>query len=170
MKADLSKITNKYDLHRIFEYINDYKFKFKLFKLSASFQKKLDLELYNYQEEYLKQFGINLVNYFSYYNDYNFDTFSNNLYYEKEKKREKIEEEYLKSKYDLSIIQNFVDGYFKNYEENINKILDIDSPFFCTISKTKKLDEIFLIPVLIEKEADKKKYLTVFKELNVLYL
>ena len=166
MKADLSKIKNKYDLHRIFEYINDYKFKFKLFKLSASFQKKLDLALYKYQEEYLKQFGINLVNYFSYYNDYNFDTFSNNLYYEKEKKKEKIEEEYLKSKYDLNIIKNFVDGYFKDYKENINKILDINSPFFNTISKAKKFDEIFIIPVLIEKEADKKKYLTVFKELN----
>ena len=59
-KKLLSKINSTYILKRIFTYIEDNNFKFKLFSYSNLFQKKMNIKLFNYQELYFKKYDLNL--------------------------------------------------------------------------------------------------------------
>ena len=62
----LNKILSNYILEGIFDYIYDRHFKLKLFEYSNLFQKKLDINIFNYQEKYLDKNGFDIINYFSY--------------------------------------------------------------------------------------------------------
>ena len=162
----METIGSKYIIMTIFSYIDNYKFKYIFFKNSKKFQSKLNLQLYQYQDEYLKKCGIHLSYYFSLYYNCNFQNYILNFDYNKDKTRKKIEEDYLNKKFDINIIENYVNGYFEDYPEYNNKIIDVDSPFFNIISKTNNFDKNFMIFISIKKEEDKKKYITIFDDLN----
>ena len=51
----LEKIKSKYLIEEIFKYIEDNNFIYKFFSHSKLFQSRLSLELYDYQERYIKQ-------------------------------------------------------------------------------------------------------------------
>ena len=157
----METIGSKYIILTIFSYIDDYKFKYIFFKNSKMFQSKLNLELYQYQDEYLKKNGIHLSYYFSLYCNC-ISNFDNN----KKKTKKKIEEDYMNLKFDINIIESYVNGYFKDYPEYNNKIIDVNSPFFNAISKTNNFDKNFMIFISVKNEEDKKKYITIFEDLN----
>ena len=58
-KNENESILNKLSLtmfNQIFSYIKGYNFKYKLFKYSKAFQKKLNLTFFNYQKRYFSKF------------------------------------------------------------------------------------------------------------------
>ena len=57
------KIKSKYIQNKIFEYIKNENFKFKLFLYSKKFQKKLELEPIDFKERYVIQSKITYENY-----------------------------------------------------------------------------------------------------------
>ena len=73
----LEKISSKYILESIFNYIRDEKYKLKLFINSKLFQKKLNLNLIDYQENYINRFNLNP-------NEYVYDNYNNYDHYNKE--------------------------------------------------------------------------------------
>ncbi len=162
----METIGSKYIILTIFSYIDDYKFKYIFFKNSKMFQSKLNLELYQYQDEYLKKNGIHLSYYFSLYYNCNFQDFISNYDNNRDITKKKIEEDYMNQKFDINIIESYVNGYFKDYPEYNNKIIDVNSPFFNAISKTNNFDKNFMIFISVKNEEDKKKYITIFEDLN----
>ena len=57
------RIKSIYILHSILNYISDENIKYKLFKYSKSYQKKLNIDLINYKEKYLEKIGFNIDDY-----------------------------------------------------------------------------------------------------------
>ena len=62
----LDRISSKYILKGIFYYIHDKFFKLKLIKHSNLFKKKLDINIFDYQEEYLYKNRFDIIKYFSF--------------------------------------------------------------------------------------------------------
>ena len=168
-KSILGKISSKYNLENIFDYIgND--FKMKLFVHSKFFQKKLDIELFDYQELYLKKLNIKLSDYFSIYSGvYGYpDNFDKNCL------KNKLKAD-LKNKIDTDIfIEKFDTKYFEKLNigfKNLGKFnfIDINSPFFYPISLTECFGELFIIPIetlSLEKHGLQNDYKIALKNLD----
>ena len=62
-KRKLERIKCLFLVKEILNYIQDKNYKFKLFKYSKSFQKKFDIDLIDYQEQYINKLGINFGDY-----------------------------------------------------------------------------------------------------------
>ena len=168
----LAKIKSNYILKNIFNYILSKNFILKFFVYSNYFKKKLDLQLINYQESYLNQFNMVLFDYL-FFNEkefYSKDFNKNSL-------KEKLDNDISKNKLHMNKIECIIIDYFKISQEivkieleSFNEIpIDIYSPFFNCISKTKFFETRFTINIfvnLIEKFNLKKDYIEAFNELN----
>ena len=168
----LAKIKSNYILKNIFNYILSKNFILKFFVYSNYFKKRLDLQLINYQEGYLNQFNMVLFDYL-FFNEkefYSKDFNKNSL-------KEKLDNDISKNKLNMNKIECIIIDYFKISQEivkieleSFNEIpIDIYSPFFNCISKTKFFETRFTINIfvnLIEKFNLKKDYIEAFNELN----
>ena len=150
----------------IFNYVKDDNFKLKLFTYSKFFQKKLNIQLIDYQEKYINRFGINLNDYLAFKSNYK----ENEL-------KKKLEDKLIKKNIDINYndIQNLSIKHFekqfqeykdKNYKNKI--MIDIYSPFFGSLSKNE-IFENFTIKINIkdiEQFNLKNDYITIFDKLN----
>ena len=175
-KRFLEKISSKYILQTIFNYVKNPNFKMKLFMYSKSFQKRLELNLEDYKENYIKQSGINFDNYLllGEYVNWNFNT---NIL------KEQFKEILIRYKLDFNDIKSCIINHFENlinikkgnnekefniYEYDAKKI-DIYSPFFDLISKNNIFEQLFSISIpmnLIKSFNLKNDYILNFDKLN----
>ena len=63
-KEIYENIKSKYIRKKIFEYIKDENFLFKLFIHSKKYQEQLDLDLFDYINQYYKKIGLRATNFF----------------------------------------------------------------------------------------------------------
>ena len=134
----IKKIKSKFILNHLFNYIKGNNFKLKLFIYSKSIQNKLDLNII-YIELYLKKIGFNLDNYL-YIKSTNKDILNNS--YQKflsENKFNKVKFENIL----YEILKKKENEYINddNKNEYNDKIIDINSPLFELISKTKNFEQ-----------------------------
>ena len=168
----LERISSKFIIQTIFNYIEDTKFKLKLINYSKSFQKKLDINLINYMEEHIKYVGIDLKKIFLN------KLFRYSNYIDKQIKY--LNQNILNKNIDINIdtIIKIVVNYLKNYYQNLEKnndlkffsqssqiYINIYCPFFVKISKSE-LFQYLTIPILNLKEDN----LSIFNKLNKLNL
>ena len=162
----MNKIKSSYIIKHIFNYIKDNNFQLKLFIYSKFYQNKLDLRLI-YKEKYIDKIGINKY-----------------LHNEKETNKN----DYLIMKYDNFLLKNKINKEkFENIiydilnnkkineENNIKKdseiLIDIESPLFEIISKTKIFENnytIYISQKIIDKYKLKDYYKNYFDNLNKL--
>ena len=170
----LNKILSKYILEGIFDYICDRNFKLKLFEYSNLFQKKLDINIFNYQEKYLDKNGFDIIKYFSFiYNSS--ENFSKDLL------KDELEKDLLKTNFEKKNLNNYIKRNFKRFKinEKYRKFsplkfnadliqVDIFSPFFDILSEIGflELGSIIIQINLIEKYDLKKDYILAFEKLN----
>ena len=175
----LNKISTKYIIENIFNYINIPHFKLKLFSYSKFFQKKFNLNLEDYINVYFdirrkyKEYLCCFNEIGDYYGKYDPFLYSN---YEKDILIKSLESD-LKLIYKMDI-QSFtpeIINYCKNsYSRNKTIILlDIFSPFFDCLSQLQNFDEIFTIPIEINRPIKIKDdcniindYISAFDKLN----
>ena len=158
----INKIKSSYIIKNIFNYIPDPNLQLKLFIYSKYFQKLLNLSLI-YKEKYINKIGFNMTQYLhveskNYKEDYLIKRFDNFLL---EKKLNKEEFENIIS----DILVN------KEIKENTNKLIDIESPLFEIISKTKSFENnytIYISQKIIDKFKLKDNYKIYFDKLNKL--
>ena len=145
----ISYIKSSYILKDIFDYIQDKTFKHKLFLYSKKIQKKYDINFVEINEKYLKKIGFDIDEY---------------LYIEPELfKKDYLTNEYYKFLNTKNInkeqIESIIYNIFQNKKikdideedidkiENYEKLINIDSPLFNIISKTKNFEKIFTIHI-----------------------
>ena len=187
------KIKSKYNQKKIFSYIKNENFIYKLFLYSKAFQKKLELEQIDFKERYIIQSKISYDNYLCCYSLFNVEPKK----FDKKIIEKKLQEELTKFKLDKNIFQECILNHFKKLvkkdnetekdkrdkkekiekniknEKRINKqIISIYSPFFDYISKTEYFEELTIsISVkLIERYNLKNDYISAFDKLNKLNL
>ena len=148
----INKISSKYILNAIFNYIKDKNFKDILFLYSKKFQNKLDIKLLRLKENYLKT--INLDDYL--YIDPRFFQFKTD-YLTKKYNKFVIEKKINKEKFENIIYEIFENKEIKDIEEEDvrkldkkKKFINIESPLFKILSKTKNFGKIFTIRFLQE--------------------
>jgi len=171
-KKLLSKINSTYVLERIFTYIEDNNFKFKLFSYSNLFQKKVNIALFNYQELYFKKYDLNLT---FYLNLKSFDLDKRTLL------KDMLNETLTEKKIDPDLFKSYVINYFKykskeeiskeeNLKFNSKLLIDISSPFLEMLSQTDILEQYFTISIPINYFATIKNlkgdYISCFDKLN----
>ena len=103
----LEKLSSNYILQNILDYIEDVKFKYKLFSLSKLFQKKLDLKLKDYKLHYINQFGLPDMNSYFYNNDYSS--------YDKNYLTNKLNKDLSNKKIDINKLKATLIDLFQNY-------------------------------------------------------
>ena len=162
------KIKSKYIIRNIFNYIKDTYFQLKLINYSKYYLKTLDIQLINYKEKYIEKIGFDINKY---------------LHIEPEK----YEEDYLIKKYDNFLLEkklnkkefeNIISEVIKNKEakennikENSEILIDMESPLFEIISKTKIFENnytIYISQKIIDKYKLKDYYKNYFDNLNKL--
>ena len=173
-KAEIyEKIKSKYIIEKIFEYIKDENFIFKLFIYSKKCQKKLDLDLFDYINQYFKKIGLREYNFFS------FNSLNNNYYFnenDKDELKTKYKEFLINNNIDINFYNKYLSHYIKKYPEKIKekyqkkykKYIDIYSPFFEILSKLEIFECLTIrIPIhtLIKKDL-KEDYIEAFNKLN----
>ena len=171
-KKLLSKINSTYILKRIFTYIEDNNFKFKLFSYSNLFQKKMNIKLFNYQELYFKKYDLNLN---FYLNLSSFDLDKRTLL------KDMLNDTLTKKNINPDLFKSYVINYFKyKSKEEISKegilkfnsklLIDISSPFLDILSQTDILEQYFTISIPINYFATinnlKGDYISCFDKLN----
>ena len=142
-KKLINNIQSKYILDYIFDYIKDNNFKEKLFLYSRKFQKDFDIKLIGLKENQLKKIGFNLDKYlyiqpFSYEQDYLANAY-NKFFKENYLDKNDIEKKIF-DVYEYKEIKD-IDGKYLDEMKNIN----IESPLFKLLSKTKNFGKIFKI-------------------------
>ena len=173
----LESISSKYITERIFDYIKEKNFKFKLLFYSKLFQNKLGLKLIDFQTKYAHHLGMDLNKYLNSDENEDVNKFNKNCL------RQKLEEDLLRMKINSNIFENIVLNVFKKAEEEIinnpkyinvdykefeNKI-EIYSPLIDMISKLGIFEINFTIPIsakIIDKLNLKNDYISKFNKLN----
>ena len=167
----INNINSRLILNYIFNYFEDKNFKDKLFLYSKKFQNKLDIKLIGLKENYLKKIKFDLDKYL-YIKPY--------LY-----SKDVLTKEYIKfltkNKLVKEKIESIIYDIFENKEikdideEDVDKIeekekfINIESPLFKTLSRTKNFGKIFTIHIsqeLIDKYKLKDEYIKLFDKLN----
>ena len=165
----MNKIKSIYIIHNIFNYIIDSNLQLKLFIYSKYFQNKLNIK-FIYKEKYLKKIGFNLEDYL----------FSDKEEYIKDFLRKKYENFIIDNKLNKVKFEDILYEVLENKkikdidEEEVNKInkdseklIDINSPLFEIISKTKILEKYFSIYISQDIESNEsKKYYIYINKLN----
>ena len=168
----INNIKSKYILDCIFNYIKDKNFQLKLFLYSKKFQLKFGINLNILKEIYLQKIDFDLDKYlyhfYLFYNDHLSIEYNNFL---KEKKLNK------------EIIESIIYDIFENKEikdideedvdkiNNNEKLINIESPLFNILSKTKNFSKIFTIYIkqtIIDEYKLKENYIKFFENLNKL--
>ena len=127
----IKKIKSTYILKNIFNYIKDNNFKLKLFIHSKLFQNKLDLTII-YKEKYIVQIGFDINKYLhkKYERDNLIKKYDNFL----------LEKKLNKKEFENIISEVIINKKFNENEEDSQKIIDMESPLFEIISKTKNFE------------------------------
>ena len=179
--SKIEKIKSKYIHLKIFEFIKDENFKFKLYLYSKLFQKKLELGMIDFKERYVNQTKINFDNYLCCFSLFNLDqkNFDKNLM------NKKLKEDLQKFNLNIELIHEYllndlkkiVDKLKEKEKENklvkyhyFMKQISIFSPFFDFLSKSEYFD-ILTIPITvktIEKFNLKNDYILAFEKMNKL--
>ena len=163
------KILSKYIQEGIFDYIHDGDFKFKLFTYSNLFQKRFEINIFDYQEKFFKIRRYDLIKYFSFiYSkipikkelifgemDCSNTTLElNNILrkFPSNYLKNELEKDFLKLKIGKNSIDNYIKNNFKrlNLKKEFKEILpvkfndiiqvDIFSPFFDLLSENGLLE------------------------------
>ena len=167
----LYKIKSKYIINNIFNYIRDTNIQLKLFNHSKYFQNKLNIKLINYKELYLKKIGFKLEDYLYSYREQSQKGFLkekyDNFLLSKKFNKEKFEDdlyELLENKNIKDIDEEEVSVVGKAEE----KLININSPLFESISRTKIFENNISIYISQDKEFNKskKEYIIFFDKLN----
>ena len=163
-KSILEKIKSNYIFKSILFYIQDQNFYLKLFKYSKSLQKKINIELFDYQLDYCNK-RIKWELYLEFHSHFFAESYKKYL---KQKLIDCNIDEITLQKVAVNyfinnpkrIIETKFPHYFNPYP-SINKdkrYIDIYSPFFDCLSKNEKFNDIFLLNISLHtKESDKIK-------------
>ena len=179
----LKRISSKYILRLIPEYIKDENFMLKFFSYSKYFQKKLGIELSDYINKHIERFeklGLKVESFLKFQNYFTKD-------YDKNILSIKLNNELNKYRIDVKNYQKYSNNYFTIYEnnykknnlkynlieynENSEKIININSPIFDPISKTNSFNLFFTIeiPLSTIKEFNLiNDYKSIFQKMNEL--
>ena len=152
-------ILNKISLtifNDIFSFIKGYNFKFKLFKNSKIFQKKLNLTFFNYQKQYFSKFDMNVDNYIKKYNK---SILRDGIFSSEDLSKHKIDQNLFESYY-----INYINNYAHKLDEgkiinNLNVLeldyLNLKCPFLESLSKTDIFDRFNILIYMYDiKEKD----------------
>ena len=163
----IDKIKSVYIIKNIFNFIKNSNFQLKLFIYSKYFQNKLNIKLIDYKEQYLKKLKFNLELYLyskeqknkvdllkQKYNKFLSDNKLNKEIFED------ILYEVLESKQIKDIDEEEVNNINKDYDKKIN----INSPLFEKISKTKMFEKN--LSIYISQKKSKNDYIKIFDKLN----
>ena len=163
----IDKIKSVYIIKNIFNFIKNSSFQLKLFIYSKYFQNKLNIKLIDYKEQYLKKLKFNLELYLyskeqknkvdllkQKYNKFLSDNKLNKEIFED------ILYEVLESKQIKDIDEEEVNNINKDYDKKIN----INSPLFERISKTKMFEKN--LSIYISQKKSKNDYIKLFDKLN----
>ena len=168
-KELLTKLKSKYLILTIFEYIKDDNIMLKLFVKSKYFQKKIDVDLFDYQQIFFNKNKFDFRDYFSTFDLYYDDPEK----YNKDELKNKIKDKAIILQIDIKSIEKYVVKFYKKYGKNLNyenKInIDIFSPFFLELSKNEFFKNIFIIPIsmrIIEKFNLQNEYIKAFEGIN----
>ena len=177
-KKLLNKISSKYILKKLFDFIKDDNIQFNICRYSKYFQKKLDFELHDYQEKYFKLIGINE-------STINLYDFLSNPKYVGVDLNKKLNEFLIQKNINKEIIERYFLYYFNQYTKNNRQNIDnkemyksdlkidIYSPFFEFLSQKENLFQIFSIIIrlnLIKENCPLKiEYINTFDKLNQIY-
>ena len=170
-KKLINNIKSKHILDSILNYIKDKNFKDKLFLYSKELQIKFDIKLIGLKENYLKKLNFDIDKYLHIEpNLFKKDILTKK--YNQFLKEKKIYKEELEN----IIYDIFEDKEMKDIEEeDIDKIKDneklinIESPLFKMLSKTKNFEKIFTIYISqnnIDQYKLKDEYIKFFDKLN----
>jgi len=167
----INNVVSKYILNIIFNYIKDENFKDKLFLFSKKLQKKYDIKLIGLKENYLKNIKFNLDKYL-YIEPNSFEK----DFLTKQYNKFLIEKKINKEKFENIIYDIFENKEVKDIdEEDVDKIrekekfINIESPLFKILSKTKNFGKIFSIRFsqdIIDEYKLKDEYIKLFDKLN----
>ena len=175
----IEKIKSNYILQNILSYIDDKQFLTKLFFHSKNLQKKYNINIFNYQEEFLN----NRIKWEDYLCFISLTSFTEESKFKKDTLKKTLNK--ILSDYGFSFEDNTIKKIITNYffcknEKNNQKFvqnddfyhIDIYSPFFDLFSKSEIFDEIFLIQIpfdLIKENRLIKDYISIFHKLNFKY-
>ena len=156
----IDKIKSKYILQYALDYIQDKDVELKLFSYSKYLQKKLDIKIIYYYKKYLDGLGFDLNKYLYKDDDeYGKDILAkeyNHFISEYKLNKEKFE----------NILFRLINS---ENEGNNRKYINIESPLFEIISKTKYFERNYVI-YISQKNIDKYKlkddYIIIFNKLN----
>ena len=165
----INNINSKHILNNIFNYIEDKNFKDKLFLYSKKSQIKFDIKLIGLKENYLRKINFDLDKYL--YTE-------PNLF-----KKDSLAKEYnkflLENKLNKERFENIISDIYENKEikdieeedkiKDYEKLINIESPLFKVLSKTKNFEKKFSIYIsqkIIDKYKLKDEYLKFFEKLN----
>ena len=165
---------SKYIIKNIFSYVKNPIFRYKFFNYSKSFQKKIGIELVDYERLYIEKFGINFRDYlFSQRNIYS-GQFNKNLY------QQFLESDISQNNLDFNLVKKIIVDIYKKYSQvykesedsNENKendaLIDIYSPFFDDLSKMEFFQwfSIFISADIIGEYNLSNDYISIFEKLN----
>ena len=158
----LDKISSKYLLLKIFEYIKKERI-LKLFAHSKKYIEKLGL-LFHYQYNYLKVTGINL--FYFYYLTFSIVDGKINKEILNNRFKEDIKDLDININFTPEFLINFHNEFIKHFSCNYN--IDIYSPLFENLSKTALINEFSIIIQMniIKKSNFFDDYISTFKKLN----
>ena len=132
----IKRIKPTYIINYIFKYIKDNNLKLKLFIYSKYFQNKLNIKLIDYKEKYIDSIGFDINKYLHRKDE------SDNLI-------DKYNNFLLKNNFNKKEFENiFSEVIIKRINENkgnLKKLIDMESPFFDIISKTKIFENNYII-------------------------
>ena len=148
-KGTINEIKSKYILKNIFNYIQNKNFEPKLFFYSKYFRKKLNINYSLCYQKYLYSMRF-------YINDY---LYIDQCFYEKDILKNEYDNFISNNKLNKEKFEKIIYEIINNQNEiNINKnqYINIDSPLFEIISKTKDFDKNYTI-YISQKNIDEYK-------------
>ena len=167
----INNIKSKHILNYILNYVEDKNFKYKLFLYSKKLQIKYDVKLIVLKENYLKKLKFDLDKYlYIEHNLFQKDILSkeyNNFLIEKKLDKERIEN-ILYEIFDKKEIKD-IDEEDADKIKDHEKLINIESPLFMILSKTRNFGKIFTIHIsqkIIDEYKLKDEYIKFFDKLN----
>ena len=173
-KDIINEIKSKYIIKKIFNYIQDENYIYKIFLYSKKSKARLDLNYAKFKEKYLNKLGFDINSYlciekYDCWHEQDlqkkYNKFLNNNKISKEELEKMIFDIYDNKK--LNELDEVDPSTIRNYYKE--KLIDIDSPLFPIISKSKNFEKIFSIYInekIIEKYNKKDKIIKLFDDLN----
>ena len=113
----LDQINSKFVHEKIYDYIRDENFKFKLFKHSKYYQNKLEIDVFNYKERYIYQTKINFNDYLCCYSLFN----GKPKDFDKSILSKKLEDDLKKHHLTINVMYEFFDTYFGKIKQKIDE-------------------------------------------------